>query len=111
MPGEKFDQSVFEKTYHYYLNKIFSNITNLSTDRLGVSLRDNEIEVTLLNEKYCISQNGVVDPSGNYAVKREIKLGRQNPDYFEVLDGLKPGDKVVTSSYDTYGDIDKLVLK
>ncbi len=53
----------------------------------------------------------VVDPSGNYAVKREIKLGRQNPDYFEVLDGLKPGDKVVTSSYDTYGDIDKLVLK
>ncbi len=53
----------------------------------------------------------VVDPSGNYAVKREIKLGRQNPDYFEVLEGLKPGEKVVTSSYDTYGDIDKLVLK
>ena len=42
----------------------------------------------------------LVDASGNSAVKRQIKLGRQNPDYFEVLDGLKPGDKVVTSSYD-----------
>ena len=53
----------------------------------------------------------VVDKSGNTAVKRSISLGRQNPDYFEVLNGLKPGDKVVTSSYDNFGDVQKLVLK
>lgn len=53
----------------------------------------------------------VIDPSGDYAVKRSISLGRQNPDYFEVLSGLESGDRVVTSSYDNFGDVDKLVMK
>lgn len=53
----------------------------------------------------------VVDKDGKYAEKRTIKLGRQNPQYYEVLDGLKPGDKVVVSSYDGYGDIEKLNLE
>jgi len=52
----------------------------------------------------------VLDGSGDYAVKREIRLGQQNPRMFEVLDGLQPGDRVVTSSYDNFGDVDKLVL-
>lgn len=45
------------------------------------------------------------------AVRRPIRLGRQNPNHFEVLGGLAPGDKVVTSSYDTFGDADRLVLE
>ncbi|WP_439881835.1 efflux RND transporter periplasmic adaptor subunit [Pontibacter sp. MBLB2868] len=53
----------------------------------------------------------VVDKSGQYAEKRNIKLGRQNPNHYEVLSGLKPGEKVVLSSYDNYGDIDRLELK
>lgn len=53
----------------------------------------------------------VINSSGTEAVKRTISLGRQNPDYFEVLSGLKPGDKVVTSSYDNFGDVDKLEIK
>ena len=53
----------------------------------------------------------VLDPSGNYARKKNIQIGRQNPDYFEVLSGLKPGDKVITSSYDNFGDNEVLVLK
>lgn len=53
----------------------------------------------------------VVDPSGDFAYKRDIKLGRQNSQEFEVLEGLKKGEKVITSSYDTYGDVDKLILK
>ena len=53
----------------------------------------------------------VVDPSGVYAVKRPIKLGRQNSRYFEVLEGLQPGEKVVTSLYDTFGDMERLALK
>ena len=42
------------------------------------------------------------------AVRRPIRLGRQNPNDFEVLGGLTPGDRVVTSSYDTFGDADRL---
>jgi HlyD family secretion protein len=53
----------------------------------------------------------VVDKSGSFAVKRNIKLGRQNPQVFEVLEGLQAGEQVVTSTYDSFGDIDKLVLK
>jgi len=53
----------------------------------------------------------VLDKSGEFAVKRSIRLGRQNPQYFEVLDGLAPGEEVITSSYENYGNMDRLVLK
>ena len=52
----------------------------------------------------------VVNKDGNKAVKREIRIGRQNPQYYEVLEGLEPGAKVITSGYDTYGDSDVLVF-
>jgi len=52
----------------------------------------------------------LLDESGNFAVKQPIRLGRQNTDVFEVLEGLNPSDQVITSSYDTFGDIDKLVI-
>ena len=52
----------------------------------------------------------VVDESGETAVRREVRIGRQNPDYFEVLQGLIPGDRVVTSSYENYEEIEKLIL-
>lgn len=53
----------------------------------------------------------VVDQSGEFARKRNIRIGRQNSEYYEVLEGLKPGEKVIVSSYDIYGDADVLVLK
>ncbi len=53
----------------------------------------------------------ILDNSGDFAVKRRIRLGRQNPQYFEVLEGLEPGEKVITSSYENYGDMERLVLK
>ena len=52
----------------------------------------------------------LIDESEKFAVKQLIKLGRQNSEVFEVLDGLKPGDKVITSSYEPFGDIEKLML-
>ena len=52
----------------------------------------------------------VVNKEGTKAVKREIRIGRQNPQYYEVLEGLAPGEKVITSGYDTYGDSDVLVF-
>ncbi len=51
-----------------------------------------------------------VSDNGKTAYKVEIQLNRQNPDYYEVTRGLKPGDKVITSSYENYGDIQELVL-
>lgn len=51
----------------------------------------------------------VLDGSAGFAVKRPIRLGRQNPQFFEVLEGLQPGERVITSSYENFGDMDRLV--
>ena len=52
----------------------------------------------------------VVSPDGGKAVKREIRIGRQNPQYYEVLEGLEPGEKVITSGYDNFGDNEVLIF-
>jgi len=52
----------------------------------------------------------VVSNDGRKATRRTITIGRQNPLYYEVLTGLQPGDKVITSGYDTFGDSQELVL-
>ena len=51
-----------------------------------------------------------VNADGKMAVRKDIQLGRQNTDYYEVLGGLQPGDKVVTSSYDNYDKMQELIL-
>lgn len=52
----------------------------------------------------------VLDATGNQAVKRSIKLGRKNTEHFEVLEGLQPGDRVITSSYENFGTNEVLIL-
>ena len=52
----------------------------------------------------------VLSPDGSKAVRRNIKIGRQNPQFYEVIEGLEPGDRVITSGYDTFGDNECLIL-
>ena len=53
----------------------------------------------------------VLDRSGQFAVKRNIKIGRKNPQYYEVIDGLTPGEQVIVSDYTIFGNNDKVELK
>lgn len=53
----------------------------------------------------------VVDESGKFAVRRPIRIGRQNPQYYEVTEGLQPGERVVISGYELFGDNEKLILE
>ena len=53
----------------------------------------------------------VLDEAGEFAVRRQIRLGRQNSQYFEVLEGLEEGEQVITSMYDNFGDMERLVLQ
>ncbi|MBO5807644.1 MAG: HlyD family efflux transporter periplasmic adaptor subunit [Bacteroidaceae bacterium] len=53
----------------------------------------------------------VVDETGERAYRREIRIGRQNPKFYEIIDGLAKGEKVITSSYDNFGDNEVLILK
>lgn len=53
----------------------------------------------------------VLSDDSSKAVRREIRIGRQNPQYYEVLEGLEPGEKVITSGYASFGEADILVLR
>lgn len=53
----------------------------------------------------------VLDEGGQTASRRPIRIGRQSPIFYEILDGLQPGERVITSSYDTFGDNERLILQ
>ncbi|WP_422349478.1 efflux RND transporter periplasmic adaptor subunit [Flagellimonas sp.] len=53
----------------------------------------------------------VVNENENEALKRNIRIGKQNSRYFEVLEGLQPGERVITSNYDSFGTAERIVLK
>ena len=122
------------ETYHLTIKKIYPEVLN---GRFEVDMefpgeepagirRGQTVHIRLelgdLSEAILLDRGGfyqktggqwvyLVDESGEFAYKRKVKIGRQNPDVFEVLDGLEIGEKVITSSYDTYENIDKLILK
>jgi HlyD family secretion protein len=53
----------------------------------------------------------VLSEDGKTAYKRNISIGRKNPKYYEVLEGLTPGEKVIVSGYETFGKNERLILK
>ncbi|UCH62036.1 MAG: HlyD family efflux transporter periplasmic adaptor subunit [Fidelibacterota bacterium] len=92
-----------------------TNIRRGQTVRMRLELGQ-LAEATLLARGSFYQQTGgrwvfVVDPSGGFAAKKPIQLGRQNPLHYEVLKGLEPGERVITSSYDNFGESDRLILK
>ncbi len=85
------------------------------TFRLKLELGESKQAVLIPRGGFYQSTGGqwvyVVDEDNNIAVKRNISIGRQNPRYYEVLEGLEPGEKVIVSSYDNFNDVDQLILK
>jgi len=133
-PGLTGDFTLSDKTYKLKIKKVYTQVTNgrFQVDmeftgqvpqgiRRGQTLQirlalGDETQAILLAKGGFFQQTGgnwifKVSENGNVAYKADIQLGRQNPDYYEVLSGLKPGDKVVTSSYENYGTMQELVLK
>ncbi|MCL6295436.1 efflux RND transporter periplasmic adaptor subunit [Jejuia spongiicola] len=121
------------KEYSLIIKKVFTQVTGgrfqvdmlfeekVEGVRRGQSL---QIRLALSEEKQAIlvpkggffQQTGgnwifKLNEAGTIAYKVDIRLGTKNTEYYEVLEGLQPGDKVITSSYDNYGDKQELVLK
>jgi len=120
-------------TYELTVDKIFPEIRN---GRFDVDLvfsasepegirRGQTLHIRLglgnLNQAVLLARGGfyqktggqwvyVLDENNKFAYKRQIRLGMQNPQMFEVLEGLEPGERVITSSYENFGDNDILVL-
>ncbi|MCK5137923.1 MAG: HlyD family efflux transporter periplasmic adaptor subunit [Bacteroidales bacterium] len=85
------------------------------TSRIRLQLGESKEGVLLTKGGFYQTTGGqwvfVLDATEEFAVKRDISIGRQNPRYYEVLGGLEPGEKVIVSSYQNYADHDKLILK
>ena len=92
-----------------------ANIRTGQTYYLNLQL--GQPEQTLLIPRGTFYQNTggrwiyVLTPDGTQAVKREIRIGRQNPQYYEVLDGLAAGEKVIVNGYDNIGETDVLIFR
>jgi HlyD family secretion protein len=122
------------KTYTLKIKKVYTQVTNGrfqvdmvfvdavpqgirrgQTLQIGLALSD-EVEAILLPKGGFYQQTGgnwifILSADGKKAYRTDIQLGMQSPEYYQVLQGLKPGDKVITSSYENYGNMQELVLK
>lgn len=98
-----------------FTSEIPAQIRIGQTARIHLELGESEDALLLPKGGFYQSTGGqwifVVDASGNLANRRKIRLGRQNPRYYEVLEGLVKGEKVIISDYENFGDADKLILK
>ena len=92
-----------------------SDINIGQTFRIRLELGQSKTAVLIPRGGFYQSTGGqwvyVVDKSGDFAYKRNIRIGRQNPRYYEVLEGLQPGERVIVSRYDNFNEVDKLMLK
>ncbi len=90
------------------------NLRRGQTMQIKLTLGDTSLARLIPNGAFYQETGGnwlfVVSPAGDEAVKRTVQLGRRNTDYIEVLDGLEPGEQVVTSPYSAYTDMDRLSL-
>jgi HlyD family secretion protein len=132
--GQKGEFSFANQTYNLEIRKVYTQVTGgrfqvdmLFTGKVPDGIRrgqtlqirlalSDETQALLLPRGGFYQQTGgnwifKLTENGSVAYKTDIQIGRQSPDYYEVLSGLKPGDKVITNSYENYGDIQELVLK
>lgn len=132
--GQKGTFSYNDTTYTLKISKVYTQITNgrfmvdmtfVGKEPVGIRKGQTlQITLALSDETTAIlvpkggffQQTGgnwifKVSADGKTAYRQDIQLGRMSTDYYEVLSGLKPGDKVVTSSYENYGNMQELVLK
>ncbi|GAB3290541.1 efflux RND transporter periplasmic adaptor subunit [Hymenobacter humi] len=132
-PGQKGEVTVNDKSYQLSVKKIFTQVTKgvqVDMEFVGVAppdlrrgqtlpvrlaLSDPTVAVRVPRGGFNQRTGGnwifKLSEDGTKAYKTDIRLGRQNPDYFEVLEGLKPGDRVITSSYEGYEKMGELELK
>ncbi len=98
-----------------FIDNVPEQIRTGQTFRVKLELGESQMALLVPRGAFYQSTGGqyifVVDPTGKFAVKRDIRLGRMNPRYYELLEGLEAGERVIISSYDNFGRAEKLILK
>ena len=133
-PGLSASFSLGGKTYRLRVRKVYPEVRNgtFRTDFVFVGERPAQMrsgqtfyvelalgksqQATLIPRGTFFQTTGgnwifVLDKSGRKAYRRNISIARQNPQYYEVTDGLEPGERVITSGYEAFKDNEVLVIK
>jgi len=121
-------------TYNLSIQKIFTEVTSGSFQvdlvfideypahvKRGQTLQlrlhfSGETDAIIVRRGSFFQQTGgnwiyVLDPSGEFATRRNIRINRQNTSFYEITEGLQPGEMVIVSSYESFGNKDKIILK
>ena len=132
--GQKAEFDFAGETYFLEIKKIYTDVTNgsfqvdlyFTGNEPGQIKRGQTLQLRLsfssASDAVIVKRGGFfqetggnwiyfVDASGDFATKRKIRIGRQNTNYYEVMEGLEPGEQVIISSYDSFGSKEKLVFK
>ena len=103
------------KVEFVFQGKCPENIRSGQTCYLSLQLGQSTDAVVIPKGSFYSATGGkwifVVDSSGRKAYRRNIRLGRQNPEYYEVLEGLEPGERVIVNGYEAYGDATSLTIQ
>ncbi len=99
----------------FFAGAVPENIRRGQSLQIRIALSD-EAEALIIPRGGFYQQTGgnwifKLSKDGSTAYRTSIRIGRQNPDYYEVLEGLEPGDRVIVNSYENYGDVQELVIK
>lgn len=98
-----------------FVNEVPPGIRRGQTLQIRLALSDETSAVLLARGGFYQQTGGnwifKLDKDGKTAYRTDIQLGRQNPDFYEVIQGLEPGDKVVVSSYETYDKVQELNIR
>lgn len=123
--GKKYDMEVTKvypevregqfRTDLHFVSGRPENIRAGQTYHLNLQLGDPVQAVIVPRGSFYQASGGeymyVVDEEGKTARRRPVRIGRQNPQYYEVVEGLQPGEKVIISGYDLFGENERLILR
>jgi len=132
--GQEAEFDFSNQTYTLHIKKIYTEVAGgsfqvdllFNGDPPGQIKRGQTVQLRLMfssaNNAVIVKRGGffqetggnwiyVVDPIGGYAEKRNIRIGRKNTKFYEVLEGLEPGEQVIVSSYDSFGNKDRLIFR
>lgn len=103
------------KTDLCFIGEMPENIRTGQTYHINLQLGQSDESVMIPRGAFYQSTGGqwifVLSPDGSEAYRRNIKIGKQNPQYYQVIEGVEPGEKVITSGYEMYGENERLILK
>lgn len=123
--GKKYDMEVTKvypevregqfRTDLHFISARPENIRAGQTYHLNLQLGDPVQTVIIPRGSFYQASGGeymyVVDEEGRTARRRPVRIDRQNPQYYEIVEGLQPGDKVIISGYDLFGENERLILR